>query len=281
MREIPVSLVKETVKSLFIEANYQLNTDIREALQKARDNEQPGIPSDILQTLCDNYIEAEKGIWPLCQDTGTSVVFLEIGQEIHFTEGFLIDAVQQGVAEAYTNAFLRKSIVSDPLFNRKNTGNNCPAFIHTQIIEGDKLSVTVLPKGGGSENMSRIRMLKPADGVEGVVGFVKECVLQAGGNPCPPIIIGIGIGANFETSALLAKKSLLRDLQEHHQDEHYAHLEKTILNEINQLNIGPMGLGGKTTALAVHIETAPCHIASLPVAVNIECHAHRYKKAVL
>ncbi len=235
---------------------------------------------DILKQLLENARIARENDVPMCQDTGFAVVFLELGQEVNITGGFLYDAVNEGVRKGYTEGYLRKSIVNHPL-QRINTGDNTPAVIHTTVVPGDKLTITVAPKGGGSENMSAIRMLKPAEGREGVKKFILETVKNAGPNPCPPIIVGVGMGGTFEKAALLAKQALLRPLGEPHPEPDIADLESELLEEINKTGIGPQGLGGKTTALAVHILTYPCHIASLPVAVNINCHAARHKKAVL
>lgn len=235
---------------------------------------------DILKQLLENARIARENAVPMCQDTGFAVVYLELGQDVNITGGFLYDAVNQGVRKGYTEGYLRKSIVNHPL-QRINTGDNTPAVIHTTIVPGDKLTITVAPKGGGSENMSAIRMLKPAEGREGVKKFVLETVKNAGPNPCPPIVVGVGLGGTFEKAALLAKQALLRPLGQPHPEPDIAELESELLGEINKIGIGPQGLGGRTTALGVHILTYPCHIASLPVAVNINCHAARHKKAVL
>jgi len=216
----------------------------------------------------------------MCQDTGFAVVFLEIGQEVSVTGGNLYDAVNEGVRKGYTEGYLRKSIVDHPL-SRKNTGDNTPAVIHTKIVDGESIRITVAPKGGGSENMSAIRMLKPAEGIEGVKKFIVDTIKAAGPNPCPPIVVGVGIGGTFEKSASLAKEALLRELGKPSEIPDIASLEKDLLDDINNLGIGPQGLGGRTTALAVHVEIYPCHIASLPVAVNINCHAARHKEAIL
>lgn len=233
-----------------------------------------------MKQLLENAHIARENAVPMCQDTGFAVVFLELGQDVNITGGFLYDAVNEGVRKGYTEGYLRKSIVNHPL-QRINTGDNTPAVIHTSIVPGDKLTITVAPKGGGSENMSAIRMLKPAEGREGVKKFVLETVKNAGPNPCPPVIVGVGMGGTFEKAALLAKQALLRPLGQPHPESDIAELESELLEEINKTGIGPQGLGGRTTALGVHILTYPCHIASLPVAVNINCHAARHKKAVL
>lgn len=262
------------------EANFFLGEDVFDSLEKSLEREISLTGKDILKQLLTNAQIARKNKVPMCQDTGFTVVFLELGQEVNITGGNLYDAINEGVRKGYTDGYLRKSIVGHPL-DRKNTGDNTPAVIHTSIVPGDKLKITVAPKGGGSENMSGLKMLKPAEGVEGVKKFVLETVKAAGPNPCPPIVVGVGIGGTFEKAALLAKKSLLRPLGEPSHLPEVAILEQELYESINSLGIGPQGLGGKTTALAVHIEVFPCHIASLPVAVNINCHAARHKEAVL
>ena len=234
-----------------------------------------------METIIENAELAARKDVPLCQDTGLAVVFLEIGQEVHFTGGALEEAVNAGVAEGYTKGYLRKSSVDDPLFERKNTQDNTPAIIHTRLVPGDKVRITVAPKGCGSENMGAMKMLKPADGVQGVIDFVLDTVRKAGPNPCPPVTVGVGIGGNMEKCALLAKYSLTRPIGEHNSDERYAKLEEELLERINKTGIGPAGLGGTTTAAAVNIEYAPTHIGALPVAVNLNCHAARRAYAVL
>ncbi|MBT9175357.1 MAG: L(+)-tartrate dehydratase subunit alpha [candidate division WS2 bacterium] len=234
----------------------------------------------MLQQLLENARIAREEAVPICQDTGSAVVFVEVGQEVHIVDGLLRDAIDAGVAKGYTEGYLRASMLSHPL-NRKNTGNNTPAVIYTELVPGDNIKITVVPKGGGSENMSSLKMLKPSDGVEGVKNFVVEAVRQAGSNPCPPIVIGVGIGGTFEQVALLAKKALLRPIFEHSSNPDNAKLEQELLESVNNTGIGPQGLGGRITALWVNVETFPAHIASLPVAININCHACRHKEIIL
>lgn len=259
------------------EANYNLGQDVIDAFKNAYEAEQSVTGKDILQQLIENAQIAKNESVPMCQDTGFSVFFVELGQEVHVEGGGLEDAINEGVRKGYQEGYLRKSIVGHPL-ERQNTGDNTPAVIHIRVVPGDKLKITVAPKGGGSENMSAIKMLKPAQGVEGVKDFVVETVKEAGPNPCPPIIVGVGIGGTFEKAALLAKEALLRPVGEPSSDPYAADLEQELLELVNKLGIGPQGLGGKTTALAVHVNTHPAHIASLPVAVNINCHASRHKE---
>lgn len=278
MREIKASQIKEAVKKLCMEANYYLPEDVVFALKKGYEKEESPAGKEIFNQLFENIEIAKKEKIALCQDTGVAVFFIEVGQEVKISEGFLVDAVNEGVKEGYTEGYLRKSMVSDPLFERKNTKDNTPPVIHTSIVPGDKIRIIFAPKGGGSENMSRLCMLKPADGVEGVKDFVIETVKQAGSNACPPVVVGVGIGGDFEMAALLAKKALLREVGKNNPHPQYAKLEKELLSEINRLGIGPQGLGGRVTALSVNIEWFPCHIASLPVAVNLQCHAARHKE---
>ncbi|OAT81382.1 fumarate hydratase [Desulfotomaculum copahuensis] len=280
MRNIPASEITGTVAGLCQQANYQLGEDVLTAIKNAGEQEISLTGRDILQQLLKNAEIAREESVPMCQDTGFAVVFLELGQEVHVTGGDLYEAVNEGVRRGYVEGYLRKSIVGDPL-NRKNTGDNTPAVIHTRIVPGDKLRIVVAPKGGGSENMSAIKMLKPAEGVAGVKNFVLETVKAAGPNPCPPVVVGVGIGGTFEKAALLAKESLLRPVGRPSPDPVLAALENELLEAVNATGIGPQGLGGLTTALAVHIETYPCHIASLPVAVNLNCHASRHKEAII
>ncbi|WP_027356454.1 fumarate hydratase [Desulfofundulus thermocisternus] len=280
MRFIDAATITATVAELCQKANYELGEDVLRAFNEALDQEISLTGKDVLQQLLENARIAREEQVPMCQDTGFAVVFLEIGQEVMITGGDLYEAVNEGVRRGYRDGYLRKSIVDHPL-RRKNTGDNTPAVIHTRIVPGDKLRIVVAPKGGGSENMSGLRMLKPAEGVEGVKNFVIEQVRAAGPNPCPPVVVGVGIGGTFEKAALLAKEALLRPLGQSHPDAEVAALEKELLEAINNLGIGPQGLGGRITALAVHVEVYPCHIASLPVAVNINCHASRHKEAVL
>ena len=269
MREIHISKIIDTVKELCIESNYYLSSDIKSALCEAKENETWPLAENVLEQLVLNFNIAQNEDMPICQDTGMACVFVEIGQEVHIGGGLLEDAINEGVRRGYNEGFLRKSVVKDPI-DRINTKDNTPAIIYYDIVKGDKLKITVAPKGFGSENMSRIKMLKPSDGLQGVKDFVIETVKLAGPNPCPPIVIGVGIGGTFDKVAYLAKKALIRPF--------YSDLEKELLDAINKLGIGPQGFGGKTTALGLNIETYPTHIAGLPVAVNINCHATRHKE---
>lgn len=279
MRELDVSIISEKIKELAIQTNYNLSDDVIRQINNARADE-TGIASDILDVISDNIKIASAENIPLCQDTGLACVFMEIGQDVHFVGGSLIDAVNDGVRRGYKNGYLRKSVVKDPI-RRGNTGDNTPAHIVTDIVEGDRVKITFAPKGFGSENMSRIAMLTPALGEAGIKNFVVETVKKAGGNPCPPMVIGVGIGGTFDSCALLAKKALLLPLTEQNQDPFYARMEKELLDCINNIGIGPQGFGGKTTALGVRILTAPTHIAGMPVAVNINCHVSRHKSVIL
>lgn len=279
-REIPFQRVVDTVAQLCIDANCLLDDDVIEALKNGLKIEESPTGKEILNQILENIEIAKKEMIPMCQDTGVAVVFVEYGSGIRITGGELNDAITEGVRKGYKEGYLRKSMVADPL-RRKNTGDNTPPIIHTEILPGDKLKITVAPKGGGSENMSEVRMLTPAAGAEGVKEFILERVLKSKANPCPPIIVGVGIGGNFEQSAYLAKKSLLRKIGSRNPDPFYAEMEKELLTKINDTGIGPQGFGGRVTALDVFIETFPCHIVSLPVAVNIQCHAARHKTAVL
>lgn len=281
MREVNVDLITQTIERLCIEANYYLPADVKRALEEAVSKEELPLGREILQDLIKNAEIACREDMPICQDTGLAVVFLELGQDVHLVGGDLTEAINEGVRRGYINGYLRKSSVDDPFLERKNTGDNTPAIVHTTIVPGDKIKIIVAPKGGGSENMSALAMLKPADGVEGIKRFVVETVEKAGPNPCPPIIVGVGIGGTIEKTTLLAKKALLRTIGEHNPNPEVARLEKELLEEINRLGIGPQGFGGRITALAVHIETFPAHIASMPVAVNIQCHAARHKEAII
>ena len=280
MKTINVNEIIKTVKELSIEANYYLPDDIKEAIEKAEKNEKWPIANNILNKILENSQIASAEKMPICQDTGMACVFIDIGQDVHITGGSLEEAINEGVRQGYAEGFLRKSVVKDPL-HRVNTNDNTPALIYYNMVPGDKVKITVAPKGFGSENMSRIAMLKPSDGLEGVKNFVLETVRMAGPNPCPPIVIGIGIGGSFDKAAYLAKKALIRPVNENNTDEFYGNLEKELLEEVNKIGIGPQGFGGKTTALALNIETYPTHIAGLPVAVNINCHATRHKERVL
>ena len=279
MKKIAKSLIINRVAQMCQEANFVLNDDIKKALLRAQKEESLEMGKNIFQQLIDNYQLAEKKKVPICQDTGYTVIFVELGEDVK-VEGNLQEALFEGVKKGYKEGYLRKSIVKDP-FNRENTSDNTPPVIHTEIVSGNKLKLYLMAKGGGSENMSKIKMLSPAQGQEGVIDFVVDTVRRADANPCPPVIVGVGLGGTFEKAALLSKKALLRDLDDAHSDPKTAKLEKKILNKINKLGIGPQGLGGTRTALGVKIEKYPCHIASLPAAVNINCHAARHKKAVL
>ncbi|MDO4568211.1 MAG: fumarate hydratase [Clostridia bacterium] len=279
MRTVDSALVRDTVKRLCIEANCILPCDVREKLEEARSSERWDSARRILDRLVENYQIAEATTSPMCQDTGVACVFVELGQEVHIA-GNLTEAINEGVRLGYNEGYLRKSVVGDPL-RRENTRDNTPAMIYYDVVEGDGLRITVAPKGFGSENMSRIAMLKPSDGIEGVMDFVVDAVNKAGPNPCPPVIVGVGIGGTFDKCALLAKRALLRDANTRHCDPFYADMERRLLERINALGIGPQGFGGRTTALAVNIETMATHIAGLPVAVNLNCHVTRHMSAEL
>jgi fumarate hydratase subunit alpha len=281
VREIGAEAVTASVARLLIEANTQLGADVVAALERGIACESSPAGRDVLGQLLENAALARNSGVPLCQDTGLAVVFLEVGQEVRVVGGDLREAVQAGVRRGCREGYLRASVVAPPLGRRVNTGDNTPAVIHESTVPGDGLRVIVAPKGGGSENMSALRMLRPADGREGVRRFVVETVTKAGSNPCPPVVVGVGVGGTFELCALIAKKALLRPLGAPHPDPEFAQLERDLLAEINRTGIGPAGLGGNVTALAVHVETHPCHIASLPVAVNINCHSHRHREELL
>lgn len=276
MREIEASKITGEVARLCMEANFELEDDVQQALEKAHEAEKSPAGKEVLRQIIENSGIARGEKIPMCQDTGLAVIFVEIGQDVHITGGGFEDAINEGVKKGYTDGYLRKSVLTDPV-RGGNTGDNTPAVIHTTIVPGDKLKLWVVPKGGGSENMSRIAMMKPADGVEGIKKFVVDNIKAASGNPCPPIIVGIGIGGTFERCAQMAKKALLREIGSTHPDEFYAALEKELLTMVNDLGVGPMGFGGLTTALAVHIEAGPRHIASFPVSMNLNCHAARHK----
>jgi len=275
VREVPVSEVADALARLCIDICYRMSPDMVAAVRRARELEESPMGREVLDQLIRNTEIAAEGQVPYCQDTGTTVVFLDVGQDVNLTGGALDDAVNEGVARGYTNGFLRGSIVRDPLFERRNTGDNTPAILHTRLVPGDRIAITVDAKGAGSENMSRLRMLKPSDGIEGVRRFVLETVERAGPNACPPGIVGIGVGGNFEGVARLAKRALMRRVGDPNPDERWAAFERELYDQCNALGLGPEALGGTQTVLAVHIEAAPTHIAALPVAVNIECHAHR------
>jgi fumarate hydratase subunit alpha len=279
MREINVKLITEKVRELCMEANTNLGEDVLQAFDGAMKKEESPLGLEILKELKENARIAKEEKVAICQDTGFAVVFVELGQDVHLVGGDLKEAIFEGVRQGYQDGYLRKSICHP--FTRANTGDNTPAIIHTEIVSGDEVKITVAPKGGGSENMSRVIMLTPSDGVEGIKQYVLQRVKESGSNPCPPTIVGIGIGGTFEEAALLAKKSLLRPLGSKNTDPELDQLEFDILTEINKLGIGPQGLGGRTTSLAVHILMMPCHIASFPLAVNIQCHAQRHKEVVI
>jgi len=280
VREISSQKITEVVKKLCIEANYNLPEDIEKSLKRFYDNENWDIAKDMLDKIIKNVDIAKNEQVPICQDTGMACVFLEIGQDVHVTGDLIEEAVNEGVRQGYIEGYLRKSVVNDPI-DRINTGDNTPAVIYYNIVQGDKIKITVVPKGFGSENMSKIKMLKPAEGIEGVKDFIIKTVEEAGPNPCPPMIVGVGIGGTFDKAAFLAKKALMRPIDARNKDEKYAELEKELLEKINKLGIGPQGFGGNTTALGLNIETYPTHIAGLPVAVNISCHVTRHKSETI
>ena len=275
MREMDVAVVRQAVREMCIEANCTVSPDIYQAFERSRDLEVSAVGVHVLEQLMENARAAARECMPICQDTGVAVIFLSVGQEVHFVGGELAEAINGGVREGYKEGHLRKSVLRDPI-DRVNTGDNTPAVIHYDLVPGDEVVLTVAPKGFGSENMSRIYMLKPADGVEGVKGCILRTVDEAGPNPCPPVIVGVGLGGTFEKAALLAKRALLRPVGRFSGIPHIRRLEEELLESVNKLGIGPQGLGGKTTALGVHIETYPTHIAGLPVAVNIGCHVTRH-----
>jgi len=278
MREINVARIAETVADLCVRANVLLNDDIADALRQGAAVEEKPLARDVLNILLDNADTARQDALPICQDTGMAVVFVELGQDVHLVGGALEEAINAGVAAGYERGYLRKSVVCDPI-NRVNTKDNTPAVVHVRIVPGDPLRMTVAPKGFGSENMSRLVMLKPSDGLTGIKRVVLETVQTAGPNPCPPMIVGVGVGGTMEKAALIAKEALLRPVGHAHHDPFWAQLETELLAEVNRLEIGPAGFGGRTTALAVHINVYPTHIAGLPVAVNIGCHVTRHAKA--
>ena len=281
MRTIDASIIKETVKKLFLDCNFYIGDDIKKALARAVEEETSQTAKNVLSQILENDDIAAREEIPLCQDTGMAVLFVEYGDKVVIENGNFENAVNDGVSEAYCDGYLRKSIVSDPVFDRKNTLDNTPAIIHTKIVEGDKIKITAGGKGFGSENMSKIKMLSPSAGIEGIKEFVLETVKYAGPNPCPPIVVGVGIGGTFEMCAQLAKRATFRNIDIRNTDDRYRKVEEELLSLINNMGFGPAGLGGKTTALAVNIETMPTHIAGMPVAVNICCHAARHKSAVI
>ena len=280
MRTVNVKEITDNIKDMCIEANHFLSDDMKNALYSSAEEEETTLGRQILTQLQENLKIAGNEMIPICQDTGMAVVFIRIGQDVHLTGGLIEDAVNEGVRQGYIEGFLRKSVVKDPI-DRVNTKDNTPAIIYYDIVPGDKVKITLAPKGFGSENMSKIGMLKPADGLEGVKKFIIDTVSQAGPNPCPPMVIGVGIGGTFDKAAYLAKKALLRPINVRNENEFYKNLEEELLEKINELGIGPQGFGGRTTALGLNIETYPTHIAGLPVAVNISCHATRHKDVIL
>ena len=281
MRELKASAITQAVADLCQQANFVPNEDVVNALRQAQDVEESELGVEALSLLLENSRIAEREHMPLCQDCGTAMVFLEIGQDAHIIGGDLRSAVEEGVRLGYEQGYLRKSIVSRPVSDRVNTRDNTPPVIHTEIVPGDRVKIVVMPKGGGAENMNRLLMLKPGDGRDGIIDFVVRTVDEAGANPCPPLIVGLGIGATSEAVTLLAKRALLRQVGKPNPDPAVAELEREIVSRINDSGIGPLGFGGSTTALAVHAEVRPTHIASLPVAVNLQCHSVRHKEAVL
>ncbi len=280
-REIDCQQIAETVAHLCVEACYRLPSDVVAALTKAAASERSPVGREVLRQILENAEIADQGVFPLCQDTGYTVVFVELGQDVHVVGGDLQECIEKGVRQGYSAGCLRMSLVSEPFSARVNTGDNTPAVVHLKIVPGSSLALTVMPKGGGSENMSRVRMMAPAEGREGIMRFVTEVIEHAGGNPCPPIIVGVGIGGTAEQAMLLAKEALLREVGTPSDKPEDAALEAELLERINALGIGPQGLGGEVTALAVHVQTFPCHMGSLPVAVNLQCHSARHKTAVL
>jgi fumarate hydratase subunit alpha len=279
MREIHVDEIRDNVAQICVDAAYNLSDDVLTAFDRAIETETAPGAKEIIGLLKENARIAREDHIPICQDTGIAIFFVEIGQDLRIKNGFIVDAINEGVRKGYREGFLRKSVV-DPI-SRKNTGDNSPAIVYTEVAPGDKLKISFMPKGAGSENMSVIRMLRPTEGVQGIKDFVVECVRKAGANPCPPIVVGVGIGGDFEKAALIAKKALLRPVGSPNARLELASLEELLLKAVNKTGIGPEGLGGKVTAMAVHVESFPCHIASLPVAVNINCHAARHKTIIL
>jgi fumarate hydratase subunit alpha len=279
MKQISCKAITEQVKKMCMEANFDLGDDVLQAFSAAQQSEEAPIGKEIMDLLIENARIAKDESIPMCQDTGFAVFFVELGEAVHIIDGSLIDALNEGVRQGYGAGYLRKSICHP--FTRKNTGDNTPAVVHVDLVPGEQLKIVFAPKGGGSENMSRVTMLRPSDGKKGIKDFVVTRVKESGANPCPPTVVGVGIGGTFEKAALLAKKALLRPLGSASPDPELAAFEQEIFEAINTLGIGPQGFGGRTTSLAVHIELFPCHIASLPVAVNINCHAHRHKEVIL
>ncbi len=281
MREVKSAEITEAISRMICEANYKLGDDTLAALKNARLKEESLLGKEALDIIIENASIAEKDNIPLCQDCGTAIVFLEVGQDVHIADGDLNDAVNEGVRKGYKDGYLRKSIVEHPFSDRKNTGDNTPAVIHAKIVTGDRVKISVISKGSGAENKSTVAMLKPGEGTEGIIKTVLKTVEEAGGSPCPPVIIGLGIGGTLEKAALMAKEALLRETGKPNPDPEIAELERNVLEGVNGIGIGPLGFGGNTTALAVHAETMPTHIASLPVAINIQCHSIRHRETVV
>ena len=281
MREINVAEITDTVARLCVDSNYYLPEDVKKALENARGKEESDLGREILGDIIKNAEIARANDVPICQDTGLAVFFLELGQDVRLVGGDLNKAIDEGVRRGYKDGYLRASSVDDPFIVRKNAGDNTPAIVHVNIVPGDRIKLTIAPKGGGSENMSALAMLTPSVGVTGVKKFVVDTIDKAGSNPCPPVVVGVGVGGTIEKTTLLAKQALLRTIGEYNPNPEVARIEKELLEEINNLGIGPQGFGGRTTALAVHIETFPAHIASMPVAVNVQCHAARHREAII
>jgi fumarate hydratase subunit alpha len=279
MREVNVKEITRVVRDLFIDANYNLGQDVLDAFDRAIEREESPVARKILQELKENARIARTEESPICQDTGLAVLFIELGQDVHVVGGDFTEAVNEGVRQGYGEGYLRKSVCNP--FTRVNTKDNTPAVIHLELVSGDRVKITAVPKGGGAENMSRVQMLAPSEGIEGIKNYIVNRMKEAGSNPCPPTVVGVGIGGTFERSAILAKKALLREIGERNPDPEIAAIEKDVLERINKLGIGPMGYGGSTTALDVFFEVEPCHIASLPLAVNVQCHVARHKTAFL
>ncbi|MBQ2887298.1 MAG: fumarate hydratase [Firmicutes bacterium] len=281
MRELQAGVITDAIEKLCMDAAYNLPEDVKKALAAGKDNEQSPAGKYILEQVCDNYVVAAEEEVALCQDTGTALFIIEMGQELVVTGGGLVDAINEGVRRGYTNGYLRKSMVAEPIFERVNTKDNTPAVIHYEIVEGDGLKITLLPKGGGAENCCACKMLRPADGLAGVMDFVVDTVRQAGGKPCPPVVVGVGVGGTSDYAAYLSKKALNREIGVHNANPNYEKMEIELLERVNNLGIGPQGLGGVNTALAVNVEYFPCHIASLPVFVTLNCHSQRHKSVEL
>jgi len=281
MREIKANKIIEVVKKLCMDANVYLPEDVVKVIKESKEKEESQTGKDVFNMILQNIEISKNEKMPLCQDTGFAVFFIELGQEVHIVDGNFVNAINEGVRQGYKEGYLRKSIVDDPVIDRINTKDNTPAVIYTDIVPGDKVKITFAPKGGGSENMSTVKMMKAADGIEGVKDFVVEFVKNAGGNPCPPTIVGIGLGGTFEKAAQIAKKALLRPMGSRNPNPKFAEVEKELLERINKTGVGPMGLGGRITAMDVHIETYPCHIATMPVAINIQCHCCRHKEVII